>query len=610
MTTPFTHRSRQGLLTLLAFACASGLMLAAANAQITTVFYILLENRCWNDSTTDQPIVTGTSENTSGGRTAPAQIRNSAAAPFLNALCTPNSTAPAGSFFATNSISPSAQVSYCTCYHNAGANAANTTASIHPSEPQYVWMEAGNNLSKLDDNDPYGTAQSVAQIAGFLAANPSFSNESFSSLLQNAGYTWKSYSEGVNQFNTAGGNFNNLNQTGGSSGNGTLDNTGAGHTGVLPSSLWTVPLASFSGTSTSYVNPYNGTHQFNFACKHTGQLFFPATNGSTNTVANTSTSNPMAQNYPPLPQLAVDLANNTSATYNVITPDQYNDMHTALSTAFTYTATSANNFFGNGVTYTAGSDQEQIAQGDNFCATVVPLIMNSTVYKAGHAAIVIWTDETEGSPQNDFNHTLTEIIISPYCKGNAYASNLNYDHSSDINTWQKVFGVIASTPTGFLNGAANPSNTSTAAFAGVGNGTGGYGWGVGGLDGYGMANDLSDLFVAGTIPATLPGLSMTPSGYVYNRHTNTENQTITVTNVLSTNITTPIYIVLGQLSNNTSLLNQTGTTTNTMPGSPYITVSPSGLASGASILVPLQFSAPTSGVISNNPVIITTAGTP
>jgi hypothetical protein len=596
---------------------ASGLMIAGANAQITTVFYILLENRCWTDSTADQPIITGTNppvETTSGGHNAPAQIKGSTSAPFLNALVTPNSVGPAGSYYALNSISPSAQVSYCNCYHNSGANTLGTnglptSASVHPSEPNYVWMEAGNNLSKGDDNEPFGTGQSVSQIANFLTANPSFSNESFSSLLQNAGFTWKSYSEGVNQFNTAGANFNNTSNTGTTTGNGTLDNTGAGHTGVLPSSLWTVPLASFSGTSTSYVNPYNGTHQFNFACKHTGQLFFPATNGSSNNVPNFSTTNPMAQNYPPLNQLAVDLANNTCANYNVITPDQFNDMHTALGSAFTYAPSAVNNFFGNGVTYTAGSDQAQIAQGDNFCAAVVPQIIASPVYQAGHAAIVIWTDETEGTNLNDYNHTLTEIVISPYCKGNAFASNLNYDHSTDINTWQKVFGVVASTPTGFLNGAANPSNTS-GSFAGVGNGTGALGWGTGGLDGMGQSTDLSDLFVTGTIPATLPGLSITPSGYVYNRRTNTENQTVTVTNVLSTAISTPIYLVLGQLSGNTSLINKTGTTTNTQQGSPYITVSMNGLQPGASVLVTLQFSPPTSGVISNNPFVITTSSAP
>ena len=40
----------------------------------------------------------------------------------------------------------------------------------------------------------------------------------------------------------------------------------------------TVPLSSFSGTASTYTNTYNGSNQFNFACKHDGTLFFVATN--------------------------------------------------------------------------------------------------------------------------------------------------------------------------------------------------------------------------------------------------------------------------------------------------------------------------------------------
>ncbi len=48
------------------------------------------------------------------------------------------------------------------------------------------------------------------------------------------------------------------------------------------------------------------------------------------------------------------LKNKTVARYNLITPDQYNDMHTALTGGFTY----------NEVHYTG--DSANIAQGDNF----------------------------------------------------------------------------------------------------------------------------------------------------------------------------------------------------------------------------------------------------
>ncbi len=114
---------------------------------------------------------------------------------------------------------------------------------------------------------------------------------------------------------------------------GTLTNT------VAPTSQWTVPLQSFTGSFTNYTNPYNGSHQYNFACKHCGPLFFTDTNGSTVTTANYSNSNPETFNYAPLEQLQTDLTNGTCGRFNIITPDQYNDMHTALGGGFTYRGT-------------------------------------------------------------------------------------------------------------------------------------------------------------------------------------------------------------------------------------------------------------------------------
>jgi hypothetical protein len=547
--TQITNRSTTGLLKkcLLAFACASGLMLTSAHAQVTTVFYILLENRNF------------TANETSGGQ----QVVGSPAAPYINSLITPGNA-------------KAAQVSYCSCYHNVLSVYNGSGPSIHPSEPNYVWMENGSNESKLDDNDPYGSTQSVQQIFEYAAANPPLITENLS--------------EETNMLNTNGANFNTA--------GGTLSNN------VAAPSQWTVPLVSFSGTSTSFTNPYNGSHQFNFACKHTGQLFFPNTNGSTVNTADTGTTNVEASHYPPLQQLAVDLANNTQAAYNVITPDQYNDMHTALTGGFTY----------KGVAYTG--DSAQVAQGDNFCSIVVPQIMASPIYQAGHAAIVLWTDETEGTNQNDFNHTLTEIVISPLAKGNAYDSTLNYTHSSDIATIQKIFGVTANSATGFLNDAANASNATPNGVTGVSQkaGTAPYGTAftqaespTGGF-GTGTAQDLSDLFVPGTIPAALPGLNLTVSGYSFNKHTGIYAQTVTVTNALSGAINTPVYLVVGGLSSNATLTNSAGTTVNNAPGSPYVVVSQSGLASGASATVTLQYTA--SGTISDTMSAVTTDGQP
>jgi len=176
--------------------------------------------------------------------------------------------------------------------------------------------------------------------------------------------------------------------------------------------------------------------------------------------------------WAPLQQLSTDLHNNTVARYNLITPDQFNDMHTALATSFTY----------NGVSWKAGSDGNRIAMGDNLLSQLVPLIMASSAFQ-NNGAIVIWTDETEGTARDDFNHTLAEIVISPLAKGvqtagGVYNSTLDYTHSSDLATLQQVYGVSANTPTGYLNDAANPT-----------------------IDG---THDLSDMFVSGVIPQAVP----------------------------------------------------------------------------------------------------------
>ncbi len=527
--------------SLLCCVGASGLLLSAAQAQqVKTVFYILIENRNFTAGT-----------DLAGG----SVLVGNSAAPYINSLITPN-----------NGIST--QVSYCTAYHHVLSTTGGVNASIHPSEPNYIWMESGSNLSKLDDNDPYASNSSVKQIINYLSANPNVSGQHVRGLLQAAGISWKSYQEGIDHLSTTGTNANL---------GGTLTSA------VAPQSQWTVPLTSFSGTNAAYTNPYNGSHQWNFACKHEGSLFYLDTNGSSLNAANTSTTNLMVPHYAPLEQLATDLTNNTVARYNVITPDQYNDMHTALSGGFTY----------NGTHYTG--DLAQIAQGDNFLSILVPQIMASQAYK-DHGAIVIWTDETEGTNQNDFNHTLMEIVISPLAKGNAYASTLNFSHSSDVATMQEIFQVAAGTPTGYLNDAANFSNSS-GALAGAAPGFG-----------TGTALDMSDLFQPGVIPAGLPSMRMAASGYTVNNRTKTALQTVTVTNSLSTPITDPIYLSVGNL--NTTLTNGTGITQNTAPlGSPYVFVAP-GLAGGASANVVLQFVLPASGGIIDTLNVFTTTGQP
>ena len=56
-------------------------------------------------------------------------------------------------------------------------------AYVHPSEPNYLWMVAGENFGILDDADP--------------ATNHVASTSHLADQIENAGLTWKSYSEGM-----------------------------------------------------------------------------------------------------------------------------------------------------------------------------------------------------------------------------------------------------------------------------------------------------------------------------------------------------------------------------------------------------------------------------
>jgi len=297
-------------------------------------------------------------------------------------------------------------------YYNVLATPSGSNPSIHPSEPNYIWQEGGSNFGVTNDSDPYkDTADPLGNI---------FSQPNIGGLLQNAGISWKSYQEGIDLVPTTG----TVNHPGANS----LTNA------VASSHLWTVPLSSFSGTSPDYTNAYNGSHQYNFAAKHDGHLFFTMTNGGTTTAGDYSPANPETFHYHPLEALEVDLDHNAVGKYNVITPDQYNDMHTSLSGGFTY----------NGVHYTG--DAANIAQGDNFLRTVIPLIMASHAYK-NNGLIVIWNDETERQNSadltpNDYNHTSMEIVISPLAKGHGYHNDrITYTHSSDVQTLQQVFPI-------------------------------------------------------------------------------------------------------------------------------------------------------------------------
>src|SRR5262249_6891070 len=299
-----------GLLALLALSI-QGKARADDGPSIKTVFVIAMENHNWT-----QPA------NQFSGPIQ--QIFQNPNAPFINSLV--NGTAVAT--IHGQQVNISRQVAYATNYHNVLATASGNNPHIHPSEPNYIWAEAGTNFGVLNDADPFPNGTNTQ-------GNNQDNQLHLVRLLTDARRTWRSYQEDID-LTTVNGQLTNV---------------------VLPQNQWTVPLDSFSGNFASGVNQFNGSTQFNYAAKHNPQVFFTDSNGGD----DTTPTNPLSHNYAPLQQLFVDLADNSVADYNWITPNQYNDMHTELTGGFS------------GLT----GDAANIRQGDNFLSIVVPAIMAS-----------------------------------------------------------------------------------------------------------------------------------------------------------------------------------------------------------------------------------------
>jgi hypothetical protein len=391
------------------FALLAGFRLSAGAEEIKTVFVIAMENHNWT-----QPA------NQFSGPIQ--QIFQNPNAPFINSLVNGTATAVING----HQVNISQQVAFATNYHNVLATASGANPHIHPSEPNYIWAEAGTNFGVFNDNDPFTPASGTGQISN------QDNQLHLTRLFDQCRVRWKSYQEDIDLV-PDGTSFDNV---------------------VRPQDQWTSPVKSLSGIFVNGVNQFNGSKQFNYAVKHNPQAYFTDSNGGN----DLTTANPERLQYAPLQQFFVDLDNNAVAQYNWITPNQFNDQHTALTGGF------------KGVT----GDAANILQGDNFLQQLIPVIMSSKAYR-DHGAIIIWWDEAEGDGvagdnPDDLNHTIGEIVISPDARPNVggvpFASDVFLTHSSDLRTMQEIFHV---TRPFFLGDAIH-------------------------------ANDLSSLFAEGAIP--------------------------------------------------------------------------------------------------------------
>ncbi len=106
-----------------------------ATGAIKTFFVILMENHNWS------------------------AIKGSASAPYLNGTMLKNGA-------------------HAEQYYNP--------PGLHPSEPNYIWLEAGDNLGITDDNDPGGSGGNHQSTTDHLVTQ-----------LQAKGISWKSYQEDI-----------------------------------------------------------------------------------------------------------------------------------------------------------------------------------------------------------------------------------------------------------------------------------------------------------------------------------------------------------------------------------------------------------------------------
>jgi len=100
--------------------------------QVRTVFLIVMENHNWS------------------------AIKDNPSAPYINQTLLP-------------------MASYAEQYYNP--------PGLHPSEPNYLWLEAGTNFNVTTDDDP--------------AVNHQSSTQHLVTLLNGAGISWKSYQEDI-----------------------------------------------------------------------------------------------------------------------------------------------------------------------------------------------------------------------------------------------------------------------------------------------------------------------------------------------------------------------------------------------------------------------------
>jgi hypothetical protein len=210
---------------------------------------------------------------------------------------------------------------------------------VHPSLPNYLWLEAGTNFGIFNDDPP--------------SVNHQRTTRHLVTLLQKNNISWRAYQEDI------------------------------------------------SGTDCPLIN--SGS----YAVKHDPFVYFDdVTDNLDPNSAN------CISHVRPFGELATDLANNTIAQYNFITPNVCNDMHNNCPPL-----------------------NNAIQQGDSWLSQNLPMILDSIAYESGGAVFITW-DEGAFS-----DGPIGMIVLSPFAKGNGYRNFIRYTHGSTLRTVQEIFGV-------------------------------------------------------------------------------------------------------------------------------------------------------------------------
>jgi phospholipase C len=294
-----------------------------AMSKVKTVWVVMMENKNWAGDDT-------------GASFGDPDLKDNPLAPYINGTLLKMSAHPEQ-------------------YYNPPGN--------HPSQPNYLWLEAGTNFGVLNDTQP-GQPQL-------------FTEEHLTSMLAKAGITWRAYAE------------------------------------------------------PDYGSPVFGNCPLDFSnldVNHLAPVYFNDVNDGLN--PNSATC---IEHVRPYYQLSTDLADDTTAQFNLVTPNLCHDGHEGISPC------------------DPTEPADNTLRSDTWLKQNIPMIMKSDAYKAGGAIFVIWDEAEDNGKYSD--GTIGFFLLSPFAKGGGktgYSNSIHYDHSSTLKTIEEIYGIRP-----FIGGAAD-----------------------------------------------------------------------------------------------------------------------------------------------------------